>query len=108
MGAAYGRLVAEFMHRVPWDPVKDDGVYALVGAAAMLGGMARMAISLTVILMESTGDIQSVVPMMITLVMARWVGNLSNEVRRRPCPASCTPRRHILSLGSRCTTCTST
>lgn len=34
------------------------GTYALIGAASMLGGVTRMTISLTIILMETTNDIQ--------------------------------------------------
>jgi H+/Cl- antiporter ClcA len=34
------------------------GTYALLGAASMLGGVTRMTVSLTVILLETTQDIQ--------------------------------------------------
>jgi len=43
---------------------------------AALGGMARMTISLTVIMLEATGDMQYVLPLMITLMAARWTGNI--------------------------------
>jgi len=41
--------------------------------------MARMTISLTVILLEATGDMQYVLPLMLCLMTARCVGNVFND-----------------------------
>ena len=80
-GAALGRLFGHILHKLDGDSgtFADSGTYALVGAASGLGGMARMTISLTVILLEATGDMQYVLPLMLALMAARWVGNLFNE-----------------------------
>lgn len=78
-GAAYGRLCVHFLHWMQIPTTAPDGMFALIGAAAMLGGMARMTISLTVILLECTGVIEWGLPIMVTLMAARWVGNSFNE-----------------------------
>lgn len=80
-GAAFGRLFGHLLHKLDHTSgtFADSGTYALMGAAAVLGGMARMTISLTVILLEATGDMQYVLPLMLTLMAARFTGNVFNE-----------------------------
>ena len=80
-GAAFGRLFGHLLHKLDHTSgtFADSGTYALMGAAAVLGGMARMTISLTVILLEATGDMQYVLPLMFTLMAARFTGNVFNE-----------------------------
>lgn len=78
-GAAYGRLIGVVLHMIAPTKVSDPGVYALIGAASFLGGVTRMTISLTVIIMEATRNITFGLPIMITLVTARFVGNYFNE-----------------------------
>lgn len=49
-----------------------SGTFALIGAAAFLGGVVRMSISLTVILIESTNEITYGLPIMITLMVSPY------------------------------------
>ncbi len=77
-GAAFGRLVGNVIYLISPDKVAFTSTYSLIGAAAVLGGMARMTISLTVILLEATGNEQFVLPLMISLFMARIIGSLFN------------------------------
>uniref|UniRef100_A0AAY4BJH4 Chloride channel protein n=1 Tax=Denticeps clupeoides TaxID=299321 RepID=A0AAY4BJH4_9TELE len=77
-GASMGRLVANVLKiNIGMDIY--SGTFALIGAAAFLGGVVRMTISLTVILIESTNEITYGLPIMITLMVAKWTGDLFNK-----------------------------
>ncbi len=67
------------------------GTYALIGAASFLGGVVRMTISLTVILIESTNQIDYGLPIMLTLMVrvCRCLVKLSREFNRSvSCPSA--------------------
>eukprot|EP01054_Gregarina_sp_Poly1_P010762 Gregarina_sp_Poly_1__10761@NODE_823_length_6130_cov_96_470229_g595_i0_p1_GENE_NODE_823_length_6130_cov_96_470229_g595_i0NODE_823_length_6130_cov_96_470229_g595_i0_p1_ORF_typecomplete_len626_score92_04Voltage_CLC/PF00654_20/4_1e104CBS/PF00571_28/0_0092CBS/PF00571_28/1_5DUF1983/PF09327_11/0_022Ost5/PF05251_12/0_56Ost5/PF05251_12/2_6e03_NODE_823_length_6130_cov_96_470229_g595_i030494926 len=55
------------------------GVYSLLGAVAVLGGVTRMTVSLVVIAFEMTGGLGYIVPFMIVTLVARWVAELIEE-----------------------------
>ncbi|XP_074537639.1 H(+)/Cl(-) exchange transporter 6 [Halichoeres trimaculatus] len=77
-GAALGRLVANIL-KVKLGMDIYSGTFALIGAASFLGGVVRMTISLTVILIESTNEITYGLPIMITLMVAKWTGDFFNK-----------------------------
>merc|ERR1711953_1663867 len=51
------------------------GLYAMVGAAAVLGGVTRMTVSLVVIMFELTGGVRYIVPLMAASMASKWVGD---------------------------------
>ncbi|KAK7194868.1 CLC-type chloride channel [Novymonas esmeraldas] len=50
------------------------GVYAIVGAAAMLTGVTRMTICLAIIMFELTGSLEYMVPVIIGILCAKAAG----------------------------------
>ncbi|KAF1765710.1 hypothetical protein GCK72_005663 [Caenorhabditis remanei] len=51
------------------------GLYAMVGAAAVLGGVTRMTVSLVVIMFELTGSLEFIVPTMVATMFSKWIGD---------------------------------
>uniref|UniRef100_A0A8C5WID8 Chloride channel protein n=1 Tax=Leptobrachium leishanense TaxID=445787 RepID=A0A8C5WID8_9ANUR len=51
------------------------GLYAMVGAAACLGGATRMTVSLVVIMFELTGGLEYIVPLMAAAMTSKWVAD---------------------------------
>ncbi|KAK2556531.1 H(+)/Cl(-) exchange transporter 6 [Acropora cervicornis] len=65
---AYGRFIGELCRMLGYQHTY-HGTFALIGAASFLGGVVRMTISLTVILIESTNEISYGLPIMISLMV---------------------------------------
>jgi chloride channel 7 len=77
-GAAYGRIVGHILNCLCPGFVTDSGSYALIGAAAILGGMSRMTIAGTIIILEACGNSTYLLPLMVTFAAARYTGNAIN------------------------------
>ncbi|KAJ8394440.1 hypothetical protein AAFF_G00046510 [Aldrovandia affinis] len=90
VGAIAGRLLGVGMeqlafHHHDWDIFKGwcspgadcitPGLYAMVGAAACLGGVTRMTVSLVVIMFELTGGLEYIVPLMAAAMTSKWVAD---------------------------------
>ncbi|EGC37379.1 hypothetical protein DICPUDRAFT_150047 [Dictyostelium purpureum] len=75
IGAAYGRAVGVIMSYIIPNSTIDPGVYAIMGAAAFMGGVSRLTVSLTVILIEITNQLQYLLPIMLTVMTAKWVAD---------------------------------
>ncbi|XP_055929493.1 chloride channel protein C-like isoform X1 [Argiope bruennichi] len=81
IGGVMGRLVGRIMVEAfgiqtdlywAW---MDPGAFALIGAAAFFGGVSRLTMSLTVIMVELTNDVQFLLLIMVAIMVSKWVGD---------------------------------
>jgi H+/Cl- antiporter ClcA/predicted transcriptional regulator len=79
IGCALGGVVGQLLRERLGGDTVTEGTFALMGAVAMLGGVMRSSISLCVIILEGTGQVQLLVPIIVTTVAARYVGNMFSE-----------------------------
>lgn len=56
-------------------PCVIPGTYAIIGAAASLAGVTKMTVSIVVIMFELTGALTYVLPIMIAVMISKWVGD---------------------------------
>ncbi|XP_074627638.1 chloride channel protein C-like [Acropora palmata] len=85
IGGTYGRIIGRIMvdlfgvHTTGYWAWMDPGAFALIGAASFFGGVSRLTMSLTVIMMEITNDIQFLLPIMVAIMVAKWVGDFATH-----------------------------
>ncbi|MCL4144210.1 UNVERIFIED_CONTAM: hypothetical protein GTU68_033103 [Idotea baltica] len=90
MGAIIGRMVGIGMEQLAYNYPEwavfagecstgenciTPGLYAMIGAAAVLGGVTRMTVSLVVIMFELTGGVRYIVPLMAAVMASKWIGD---------------------------------
>lgn len=89
VGALYGRVIGTVVQTIQQgnpgsiffancEPDREcvtPGTYAIVGAAAALGGVTRMTVSIVVIMFELTGALTYVLPIMIAVMLSKWIGD---------------------------------
>lgn len=85
MGRAVGIVMEIWVHNhpkffvfsscAPDVPCITPGTYAIIGAAAALAGVTRMTVSIVVIMFELTGALTYVLPIMVAVMISKWVGD---------------------------------
>ncbi|CUE72834.1 voltage-gated chlorine channel protein, putative [Bodo saltans] len=87
MGATFGRLFGLFLVSAfgsegvapnsyfSSESWMDPGVFALIGAGALLGGVNRMAMSICVIMVELSGELHYLLPIMVAIVISKAVAD---------------------------------
>lgn len=79
LGSLGGRLAGEILYRFNVIAYDERGVYALVGSASVLGGMTRMSITLSAVLVEVTGDVGAMSIIMLALAVSSAVASMLSE-----------------------------
>jgi len=78
MGGTFGRLQGEIMNDIYPTGGVQPGIWAMLGAAAMLSGVTRITITITVILFETTGEWSLILPTMAIVIMAKSIADQFN------------------------------
>ncbi|KAM9302561.1 LOW QUALITY PROTEIN: chloride channel protein C-like [Morus bassanus] len=83
-GALYGRIIGLILVSIfgvqtnEYGAWIDPGLFAAIGAASFFSGVSRLTICLTVIMVEISNDVQSLLLIMLAVMVAKIVGDLFN------------------------------
>ncbi|KAJ7547275.1 hypothetical protein O6H91_08G078100 [Diphasiastrum complanatum] len=75
VGASFGAFIGRVLEAMFPSGNIQPGLHALVGTASMLGGVFRASISLVVIMVEGTGGIDFILPIIVGIVVSNWVAH---------------------------------
>ena len=70
MGGAAGLLFQRWL-----SPDIAPATFSLLGAAALLAGIQRTTVSICVILVEGTGQVKTLIPVILTVMVAKYIGD---------------------------------
>jgi chloride channel 7 len=73
IGACVGRFFGELLEDDAYASTGSPGVYAAIGAAAMLGGWTRTMMAIIITLGEITGDISLTLPLILATLISRQI-----------------------------------
>jgi len=76
-GRFFGILLSDIFPNA--SPLVDPSVYSLVGTAAVMGGFSRMTIALVVIILELTESTQYLLPIILSVMVSKWIGDAFTE-----------------------------
>jgi chloride channel 7 len=74
VGGVWGRFIGNFVHDYISAEVT-PGLYALIGSAGFIGGLQRSTISFTVILIEVSGQLHLMLPIMFAMTVGKFIGD---------------------------------
>ncbi|BBN02117.1 hypothetical protein MPTK1_2g12940 [Marchantia polymorpha subsp. ruderalis] len=75
VGSSCGALLGMFFKILFPNVDVQPGLHALIGATAMLGSMFRTSISVIVIVVEGTGGVDFILPLILAVVISNWVAH---------------------------------
>eukprot|EP01065_Artemidia_motanka_P005048 TRINITY_DN12406_c0_g1_i1.p1 TRINITY_DN12406_c0_g1~~TRINITY_DN12406_c0_g1_i1.p1 ORF type:complete len:922 (+),score=168.47 TRINITY_DN12406_c0_g1_i1:58-2823(+) len=88
-GAVMGRLIGHWVVHVAIPATErsyrddeqwiDPGVFALIGAGAFITGVSRLTVSITVIMVEISGELHFLLPIMLAVMIAKWVADVFSD-----------------------------
>ena len=78
IGCSLGRMMSLFIE-TNIDAQPKPATYAIIGAAAVLGGYSRLSFSLAVIMLETTENVNLFLPIIFALFISFAVGRLFNR-----------------------------
>ncbi|KAH9318966.1 hypothetical protein KI387_020735, partial [Taxus chinensis] len=76
IGSAYGRALGEMMGSFA---DIDQGVFVVLGASSLLGGLMKMTVSICVILLEKTNKLSLLPLIMIELLVSKTIADCFNS-----------------------------
>jgi len=75
VGSIFGRIFGEILLSISASSFANPGVYALLGAASMMSGVARITISMSILMMETTGGANLALPLFIATLAGKFTGD---------------------------------